>query len=439
MWSCPRDATWINPGENVRCVSPADIIMLLKSSDFIVHDLCHPFDCCIDSKSSGEGAGSGYLTQDGQLEPGQSPPGGGGTDESGGGENSWRRPGRVVLALRRWFDGLRNSMEFRCFVRNGTLVGISQRHCSQAFEFLLDSKRQIIDTLASFHDQTVRGAFRLDCRARVSARTCVCVSARACVCVNACHTHSPTHTSLLLSHTRTYRSIQLGQLCDGLLHQVALCVCVFVLSVFICVCVRLRPSLSHPSLCFSVHLFMDMHVCIRARDWRVFIVDFNVFGGLTQPLLFSWADLLALDPAADEDELLKDGAAVLDPVDGHGRGTPAQEAGPAMLEARDMLRCESRDDRVDQEDRIQSALNAERLPHPLGLSDGGEGEGGNEGGEAVCEDGLVRGHGVTRGVELRLVTKGNLLPNLSMYSRLPADLLDLTNASAIDDTVRALS
>jgi hypothetical protein len=37
------------------------------------------------------------------------------------------------------------------------------------------------------------------------------------------------------------------------------------------------------------------------------------------------------------------------------------------------------------------------------------------------------------------VTKGNLLPNLSMYSRLPADLLDLTNASAIDDTVRALS
>ena len=57
----------------------------------------------------------------------------------------------------------------------------------------------------------------------------------------------------------------------------------------------------------------------------------------------------------------------------------------------------------------------------------------------MCEDGLVRGHGVTRGVELRLVTKGNLLPNLSMYSRLPADLLDLTNASAIDDTVRALS
>ena len=203
MWSCPRDATWINPGENVRCVSPADIIMLLKSSDFIVHDLCHPFDCCIDSKSSGEGAGSGYLTQDGQLEPGQSPPGGGGTDESGAGEDSWRRPGRVVLALRRWFDGLRNSMEFRCFVRNGTLVGISQRHCSQAFEFLLDSKRQIIDTLASFHDQTVRGAFRLDCRARAlvcaHVRVCVCARVRVCECVS--HSLTRSHLFASLSHT----------------------------------------------------------------------------------------------------------------------------------------------------------------------------------------------------------------------------------------------
>jgi hypothetical protein len=36
-----------------------------------------------------------------------------------------------------------------------------------------------------------------------------------------------------------------------------------------------------------------MDCYIRERDWRVFIVDFNVFGGLTQPLLFAWDELLA--------------------------------------------------------------------------------------------------------------------------------------------------
>ena len=47
-WSSPRDAIWINAGENCKCMSPGEVIMLIKSSDFIVHDLCHAFDCCED-------------------------------------------------------------------------------------------------------------------------------------------------------------------------------------------------------------------------------------------------------------------------------------------------------------------------------------------------------------------------------------------------------
>lgn len=45
-WSAPRDATWINAGENLKCMSPGEVIMLIKSSDFAIHDLCHAFDCC---------------------------------------------------------------------------------------------------------------------------------------------------------------------------------------------------------------------------------------------------------------------------------------------------------------------------------------------------------------------------------------------------------
>lgn len=44
-------------------------------------------------------------------------------------------PGAVpaVLALRRWYPALRPEREFRCFVRQGTLLGASQRDISQQF------------------------------------------------------------------------------------------------------------------------------------------------------------------------------------------------------------------------------------------------------------------------------------------------------------------
>ena len=34
-----QDAVWISPGNTLRCTTPAEIILLLKSSDFISHDL----------------------------------------------------------------------------------------------------------------------------------------------------------------------------------------------------------------------------------------------------------------------------------------------------------------------------------------------------------------------------------------------------------------
>lgn len=170
MWSCPRDATWINAGENIRCVSAADVIMLLKSSDFVVHDLCHPFDCCADGggERDGQGAGVGDCDAQGVDARGgveRASPGLGSGAESTAEDASraaeaeaeaWRRPRKVVLALRKWFDGLRTCMEFRCFVRDEQLVGISQRDCTQAFDFLMDSKRQIIDVLSQFHSGSVR-------------------------------------------------------------------------------------------------------------------------------------------------------------------------------------------------------------------------------------------------------------------------------------------
>lgn len=42
---------------------------------------------------------------------------------------------------------------------------------------------------------------------------------------------------------------------------------------------------------------------VRERDHRVFLIDINPFGGLTQPLLYSWGELLGGQVGEDSPEL----------------------------------------------------------------------------------------------------------------------------------------
>lgn len=82
-WSSPRDAFWsLNKSY---CESLSDIYILLRSSDFVSHDLNYPFDGCDDA-----------VTAKNEL--------------------------KYFLIMRRWLD-LNPMMEFRCFVRENTLVG----------------------------------------------------------------------------------------------------------------------------------------------------------------------------------------------------------------------------------------------------------------------------------------------------------------------------
>lgn len=104
-WSAPKDATWISTTNDMECRTPNEIYLLLKSSDFITHDLEQAFDGCIDQ------AGVPYH-----------------------------------LVLRKSFN-LNPSVEFRCFVRNKKLIAISQREMNH-FEFLFEMRsalRQLIE------------------------------------------------------------------------------------------------------------------------------------------------------------------------------------------------------------------------------------------------------------------------------------------------------
>lgn len=86
-WSAPKDATWVNEG-SLKCKTPGDIYLLLKSSDFCLHDW-QVFQSKI------------MVSPEGEKEMDGATP-------------------KLELVLRKWCN-FYPSMEFRCFVRNHTL------------------------------------------------------------------------------------------------------------------------------------------------------------------------------------------------------------------------------------------------------------------------------------------------------------------------------
>jgi hypothetical protein len=98
---------------------------LLKSSDFITHDLEHAFDDTED----GEGA-------EAELTNATIP---------------------YHLVLRKAFE-MNPSVEFRCFVRNRKLIGLTQRDLNH-FDFLFDLQDRLRSKIQEFFDVRLRDTF----------------------------------------------------------------------------------------------------------------------------------------------------------------------------------------------------------------------------------------------------------------------------------------
>ncbi|KAK4340198.1 hypothetical protein RND71_041660 [Anisodus tanguticus] len=120
-WSAPKDAAWISSTGNLCCNSFSEVALLLRASDSLIHDLCHVYDSCSDKTVS--------------------------------------RPPKFFLALRKWYSSLRPEMEFRCFVRNGILVGVSQREVTGFYPVLLEKKDELITAIQGFFNYKVKGNF----------------------------------------------------------------------------------------------------------------------------------------------------------------------------------------------------------------------------------------------------------------------------------------
>lgn len=109
-WSAPKDATFMSATNDMICSSAGDIYLLLKSSDFITHDLDHAFDDTIEDGST-------------PAIP-------------------------YHLVLRKAFN-LNPALEFRCFVRNKTLLAVSQREMNY-FAFLFDLRPNLLNKIRAF-------------------------------------------------------------------------------------------------------------------------------------------------------------------------------------------------------------------------------------------------------------------------------------------------
>ncbi|ERF74735.1 hypothetical protein EPUS_04904 [Endocarpon pusillum Z07020] len=109
-WSAPKDATWISPTNDMECRTANEIYLLLKSSDFITHDLEQAFDGCVADE-----------------EP---------------------IPIPYVLVLRKSFN-INPSLEFRCFVRHRILIAVSQREMNY-FAFLFEMRPKLLERIQTF-------------------------------------------------------------------------------------------------------------------------------------------------------------------------------------------------------------------------------------------------------------------------------------------------
>ncbi|KAL8670282.1 MAG: hypothetical protein Q9168_005166 [Polycauliona sp. 1 TL-2023] len=124
-WSAPKDATFMNATNSMECSTANDVYCLLKSSDFVTHDLEQVFDDCIPSES--------HNHNDANSTP-------------------------YHLILRKTIPALVPSLEFRCFVRSRTLLCMCQRDLN-FYSFLPELVPTLRPLIQRFFDDRLQKTF----------------------------------------------------------------------------------------------------------------------------------------------------------------------------------------------------------------------------------------------------------------------------------------
>lgn len=136
-WSAPKDATWISATNSMACTTPNDIYLLLKSSDFITHDLEQVFDDCED-ESEDE---SESVDED---------------EESAVDGHLSEIPYHLIL--RKTIPAFNPALEIRCFARSRNLLCMCQRDLNH-FDFLPRLIPKLRSLIQDCFDKNLRRGF----------------------------------------------------------------------------------------------------------------------------------------------------------------------------------------------------------------------------------------------------------------------------------------
>ncbi|GAB0091055.1 Cell division cycle protein 123 homolog [Sergentomyia squamirostris] len=115
-WHCARDAHWIMPGQSLKVLDVAEVYQLLKASNFSKMDL-----------SPERGFDSGF---------------------------------NFCLILRKWQE-INPANEFRCFVRDHTLLAISPRAWPEYYEHIYQQKSDIVRDICTMFKEHIKNRFPL--------------------------------------------------------------------------------------------------------------------------------------------------------------------------------------------------------------------------------------------------------------------------------------
>ncbi|KXJ70688.1 hypothetical protein RP20_CCG022758 [Aedes albopictus] len=114
-WHCPKDAQWITLGQSLCVKDITDVYQLLKASSF----------CKEDFAERSPANSSGYH-----------------------------------IILKKWRD-IHPGSEFRCFVRNKSLVAISPRHWPSYHEHIAVERSDIVSDIVSLYKEKIKDSFPL--------------------------------------------------------------------------------------------------------------------------------------------------------------------------------------------------------------------------------------------------------------------------------------
>ncbi|KAJ6264806.1 Cell division control protein [Drechslerella dactyloides] len=124
-WSAPKDASFIL-GNTLKCATASDVYLLLKSSNFVTHDLEHAFDDTDDTPDE-----NGRVLQNSDIQ--------------------------YALVLRKWVEVI-PSVEFRCFVKDRKLVCFTQRDMNH-YQFLEDGREEFTRLITEFFEKHMQTTF----------------------------------------------------------------------------------------------------------------------------------------------------------------------------------------------------------------------------------------------------------------------------------------